>query len=334
MRRVINLLAAAALVLAAVGVSGTWGWRKLHQPGPLSEERVVVIPRGSGLTQIAHQLTEAGVMEMPWLFIAAGLLERHSGNVHDLKAGEYAFAAGIPVSGVLEQLRRGRTVVHRLTVAEGLTTQQVVALVRAEPGLSGEVAEVPGEGSLLPDTYHFALGDSRAALVQRMRTAMSALLNELWAGRAASLPLAGPEQALVLASIVEKETGLSGERARIAGVFYNRLAAGMKLQSDPTVVYALTGGRGALGRALTQADWRTESPFNTYQIEGLPPAPIANPGRAALQAVLNPEHHDYLYFVASGSGGHAFARTLSDHNRNVAHWRQVQKDGAKEPVKP
>ncbi|CAK0750410.1 Endolytic murein transglycosylase [Azospirillaceae bacterium] len=227
--------------------------------------------------------------------------------------------------GILDQLHRGRTVVHRLTVAEGLTTSQILAQIQAESALSGEIPDTPGEGSLLPDTYHFALGDSRAALVQRMRTAMSAALAELWNRRAESLPLTGPEQAVVLASIVEKETALGSERPRIAGVFFNRLAAGMKLQSDPTVAFALTGGRGPLGRALTQADWRTESPFNTYQIEGLPPSPIGNPGRAALQAALNPERHDFLYFVANGTGGHAFARTLPDHNRNVAHWRQIQK---------
>jgi UPF0755 protein len=322
MRWAFRLVAGLTTLLGVAGLVGVWAWVQTRQPGPLAEERVVVIPRGSGLVQISRQLAEAGVVTNPWLLMVAGTVVRSGA---ELRAGEYAFAAGIPVLGVLEQLRRGRTVMHKLTVAEGLTVAQVVALLRAEPALSGELAEAPAEGSLLPDTYHFALGDSRAGLVQRMQTAMSAALAEHWTVRSAAVSLQRPEQAIVLASIVEKETGVAGERARIAGVFYNRLAHGMKLQSDPTVIYGLSGGQGALGRPLTQADWRSDTPFNTYQIEGLPPAPIANPGRAALKATLNPEKHEYLYFVADGSGGHAFAKTLADHNHNVAHWRQVQK---------
>jgi UPF0755 protein len=312
--------AVVGLVVMAV-VGGAWLRQEARQPGPLTDARTVVIAHGVGLVRISHQLEEAGVIRWWPVLVSSGWLMRVLG-AGDVRAGEYAFVPGASPLEVFDQLRRGRTVVHRLTVAEGLSVAQVVAMVRAEPALSGEVADIPEEGSLLPDTYHFSLGDSRSALVQRMRGAMSGALAELWPGRASGLPLETPAQAVVLASIVEKETGQALERPRIAGVFYNRLAAGMRLQSDPTVIYALTQGKAALGRPLSQADLHVESPFNTYQVSGLPPGAIGNPGRAALQAVLAPERHDFLYFVADGNGGHAFARTLADHNHNVAHWRQ------------
>jgi UPF0755 protein len=219
----------------------------------------------------------------------------------------------------------GVTVKHRLTIPEGLTSAEIVALVAAAPDLEGSVpAALPADGSLLPETYFFSKGDTREQLLERMRKGMSDALAELWPARDGAVALKTVAEAVTLASIVEKETGLAAERPRVASVFFNRLAQGMPLQSDPTVIYALTGGKGPLGRALLRADLQVASPYNTYANPGLPPGPIANPGRASLEAVLHPDSTKDLYFVADGSGGHAFAATLDEHNRNVAAWRKQQ----------
>ncbi|BAI72309.1 aminodeoxychorismate lyase [Azospirillum sp. B510] len=310
-----------ALAVAVAGGVGVWGYQRYSAPGPLEQPETVIIPRGSGLEAIAITLGDSGVIASPLVFAAAAKL---TGTFRDLKAGEYQFPAGISIDGVLEQMRQGRTVVHRFTVPEGLTSAQVVALLARESGLTGEIAKPPKEGSLLPETYHFSHGDSRNTLIERMQAAMTQILAEAWKNRDPNLPFETPQQALTLASIVEKETGIAAERPKVAGVFINRLEAGMKLQSDPTVIYALTDGGGELGRALTRNDWKLESPYNTYVAAGLPPGPIANPGKASIQAVLKPEHHEFVYFVADGTGGHVFAKSLADHNRNVAKWREVQ----------
>ncbi|CAO3420109.1 endolytic transglycosylase MltG [Azospirillum argentinense] len=313
-------IAAGALTVLTAG-SGLvfWGALRVMAPGPLEHAETVVIPRGSGLEAIALTLEDAGVVDSPILFLFAAKLQG------PLKAGEYAFPAGISVDGVLEMLHQGKTVVRRFTVPEGLTSAQVVALLDAEPALTGELKTVPKNGTVLPETYHYSYGDSRSALIERMQHAMTQALNDAWKNRGPDLPYETPQQALTMASIVEKETGVAAERAKVAGVFVNRLETGMKLQSDPTVIYALTDGSGELGRALTRNDWKFESPYNTYVAAGLPPGPIANPGRASIQAALHPEKHDFLYFVADGTGGHVFAKTLPDHNRNVAKWREVQR---------
>lgn len=322
MRRALFILVSAVMLVPLFAAGGYFYFlHYMDGPGPLREPAVVIAPRG-GTEAIGVTLAEAGVVDHPVLFIAAVKLTEIAGP---LKAGEYAFPAAVSLTDVLMLLRDGKTVVHRLTVPEGITSHQVVALLNAEPALSGEIGETPPEGALLPETYHFSRGDSRAALLDRMRKAMSKALAEAWAARAEGLPFDKPEQALVLASIVEKETGVAAERAKVAGVFVNRLRQGMKLQSDPTTIYALTQGKADLGRPLTRADWRVESPFNTYFADGLPPASIANPGRAAISAALNPEKHNLLYFVADGSGGHAFAATLAEHNKNVQRWRDAQK---------
>ncbi|HYG85190.1 MAG TPA: endolytic transglycosylase MltG [Azospirillum sp.] len=316
-------IAAGALAVATLLAGALlWGALRLVAPGPLTETVTVVIPRGSGLEAVATTLAEAGVVRSPLLFIFGARL---SGSARDLKAGEYAFAAGISIDDVLEQMRRGRTVVHRLTVPEGLTSAQIVALLDKEAVLTGTVGARPKDGTLLPETYHFSWGDSREQLIERMQHAMTQVVAEAWKGRDKDLPYTSPEEALVMASIIEKETGVAAERARVAGVYVNRLQAGMRLQSDPTVIYAMTDGSGELGRALTRADLKLESPYNTYAVAGLPPGPIANPGKASILAALRPERHEFLYFVADGTGGHAFAKTLPDHNRNVARWRDMQR---------
>lgn len=321
----LRIAATALAALTAGGAGAFWGALRVMAPGPLDGPATVVVPRGSGLEAIAETLDRAGVLDEPLLFLyGAKLTGELAGDRRPLKAGEYAFAPGVSISGVLEQMRQGKTVVRRLTVPEGLTSVQVMALLDKEEALTGSVEPVPPNGSLLPETYHFTFGDSRASVVARMRQGMDKALAEAWKSRDGDLPVKTPEEAVTLASIVEKETGVASERARVAGVFLNRLEAGMRLQSDPTVIFALTDGTGELGRALTRADWRFESPYNTYVTDGLPPGPIANPGLASLTAVLKPERHDFIYFVADGTGGHAFAKTLAEHNRNVARWRAVQ----------
>lgn len=216
----------------------------------------------------------------------------------------------------------------RVAVAEGVTSWQVVEGLKAVEVLSGEISAVPEEGSLAPDSYEVVRGTERAALVAEMQRRQAERLERAWQERAEGLPLKTPQEALILASIVEKETGIPEERRLVASVFINRLERGMRLQTDPTVIYGITNGQGVLGRGLRQSELRRETPFNTYVIDGLPPTPIANPGLAAIEAVLNPEKTDFLYFVADGSGGHAFARTLDEHNRNVARLRQLEREGS------
>ena len=310
-----------ALLAAAAAGFAFRAWQDFHAPGPLAETRRVVVPKGAGLAPLAALLAGRGVLRGP---LAFRLFVTVDGAGNRLKAGEYDFPAGASAASVRDLLLAGRTVVRRLTVPEGLTTAAVLDLLRKAEGLVGEPPD-PGEGRLLPETYHYSYGDSRAGLAARMQRAMDKELARLFRGRPADSPLRSETELLTLASIVEKETGVSGERARVAGVFVNRLKRGMRLQTDPTVIYALTGGREALGRPLTRADLRVDHPYNTYRIPGLPPGPIANPGRAALAAAAQPAETDALYFVADGAGGHRFARTLREHNRNAARYRRLKR---------
>ena len=268
-------------------------------------------------------LHRQGIIDNPLVFRLGVRLER---TADTLKAGEFDFPAAISMWQAAALIASGKTVLRRLTIAEGLTTRQILTLVGTAEGLTGETDEqaVP-EGTLLPETYFYSWGDTRSDLVTRMRKAMAAATAELWPARDAGLTLRSTDEAVVLASIIEKETGVAEERHRVSAVFHNRLKRGMRLQSDPTVVYGLAGGSGGLGRPLTRSDLAMPSPYNSYLNHGLPPGPIANPGRAAIEAALRPDDSKDLYFVADGSGGHAFARTLEEHNRNVARFRRLQR---------
>jgi UPF0755 protein len=313
MWRALLSLLVAALILAG------YGYFYFVSPSALPEERTVQLPTGSGFRLSVDMLAEQGVITQPVMFKVVAAL---TGDARRIKAGEYRFAAHISPQDVLRKMVAGEVVVHKLTIAEGLNLRQIREVVMQETSLGGAFPDDVKEGELLPQTYHFVYGDTRAQLVARMRTAMRDALAELWAKRAEGLPFSTPQEALVLASLVEKETGIAPERARVAGVFVNRLRVGMRLQCDPTIIYGIEQKTGtAMERTLTRTDVETHTPWNTYTIDGLPPTPIASPGRAALEATLNPQPTDELYFVATGNGGHAFARTLSEHNRNVAAYR-------------
>ncbi len=318
------LVALTALPILGAALGAAWGVWKFHAAKGPPTEATVVIPRGSGLRGTAAVLEKAGVIDNPTVFLAGAKLH---GADRKLKAGEYRIPAHATMRGIVDLLQSGKTVIRRFTIAEGLSVRQVVTLLQTEPALTGDPGPMPPEGTLLPETYHFSLGDSRKAVLGRMQAAMNRQLAALWETRAPDLPLQTPEQALILASIVEKETGIPAERPRIAGVFINRLRKGMPLQSDPTIVYGLRGGE-PLGRPILLSELQGDTAYNTYKFVGLPPTPIANPGVDSLRAVLNPMPTDDLYFVADGTGGHAFAKSYEEHQRNVRYWRALERRGA------
>ena len=325
MRRLLSTLFSFA-VLAAITAAGAlyYGQQKFEAPGPAVAPLEVEIPAGSGLNAIASRLERAGAIENADIFRYA---TRFKQAERGLQAGEYEIPPAASMAEILALLQSGKTIERRVTIPEGFTSAQIVATLNAAENLTGEIAATPEEGTLAPETYFYTKGETRAAVIARMRAAQATIIDELWQARAADLPFDTKEEALILASIVEKETGVGSERAHVAGVFVNRLRKGMRLQTDPTVIYGVTKGQG-MDRPITRSDLKDDNPYNTYIIKGLPPGPIAHPGRAAIEAALNPMETKDLYFVADGTGGHAFARTLAEHNRNVAKWRKIERERA------
>jgi UPF0755 protein len=317
-------------MLAAGGVMALL-YHQFETPGPLAVSRVVTVPRGEGRIEIATRLEREGAISNRWAFIINYMLRSALGpKPLELKAGDYEIKKNASMAEIMETLTQGRGVLSKITIPEGLTSLQIVEKLRSEDELVGDITEIPAEGTLLPDTYRYSKGMERRELLERMQGEMQRFLTAAWERRQPSLPVTTPEQAIIFASIVEKETGRADERGRVAAVFMNRLKKGMRLQSDPTVIYGIVGGQGTLGRSITRADLDQKSSHNTYQIGGLPPTPICNPGRSAIEASLNPPTTTDLYFVADGTGGHTFSDTLKEHNAAVNVWRKVERDRKKD----
>jgi UPF0755 protein len=326
-----NAIISIFLVVALAAGYGLYvGKQRFATPGPLPEDSLVNIPRGAGIRDISEVLAREHVIDQPWIFVVGVLLlKSHEG----LKAGEYEFKAHASLSEVVATMSEGKVVMHQVSIPEGLTSEQIVQRLMDDDVLTGNINEIPAEGSMLPDTYNFTRGMSRSQLIQHMQHAQQRLVSDIWEHRSADLPLRTPEQLVILASIIEKETGKADERTRISAVFVNRLKQKMRLQSDPTIIYGLVGGKGTLGRPIMKSEIDQPTPYNTYQIDGLPPGPIANPGRAALEAAASPARTRELYFVADGTGGHAFAESYEQHQKNVLRLRQLQ-GGQKEQAQP
>ena len=320
------------LVMLAIAVGGAvWvGKNKLEAPGPLVAEKIVNIPR-AGVRDVSDALERQGVIDQPWVFIAGALLQKSRG---DLKAGEYQFARQATLQDVINTIIDGKVVQHQLTIPEGLTSEQIVQRLLETDMLSGNIREIPREGSLAPETYRFTRGTPREQMIQRMQQSQRKLMQEAWERRSPDLPLKSPEELVTLASIVEKETGKPDERPRVAAVFVNRLKQRIRLQSDPTIIYGLVGGKGTLGRPIMRSEINQPTPYNTYTIPGLPPGPIANPGRAAIEATANPARTREIFFVADGTGGHAFSETLGEHQKNVSKLRASEQQPANDAASP
>ena len=328
-----NAIITVVLVLM-IGAGGAYfyGKQKIEAPGPLQEDKVVNIPARAGMTDIADILQREGVIDNNrWAFIGSVFaLKARS----ELKPGEYAFQKNASLRDVIGTMVEGKVVQHAVTIPEGLTSQQIVARLSENDIFSGEVHEVPREGTLLPETYKFPRGTTRDQVIARMQQTQKRVLAEIWERRSPDIPVKTPEQLVTLASIVEKETGKPDERSRVAAVFVNRLRQKIKLQSDPTIIYGIVGGKGTLGRPIKRSEILQPSLYNTYVVDGLPPGPIANPGRASLEAAANPARTRDLFFVADGTGGHAFTETYDQHQKNVAKLRAMEKQIPNDTVEP
>jgi len=320
------------LLMIAAGGIYIYGKQKIEAPGPLQEDKVVNIPSRAGVTDIADVLQREGVIDNNrWAFIGAVFaLKARS----ELKPGEYLFPRSASLRDIIGTIVEGKVVQHAITVPEGLTSEQIVARLSENDIFSGSVREIPREGTLLPETYKFPRGTPREQVIARMQQAQKRVLAEIWERRNPDLPIKNPEQLVTLASIVEKETGKADERSRVAAVFVNRLRQKIKLQSDPTIIYGLVGGKGTLGRPIRRSEIQQPSPYNTYVVDGLPPGPIANPGRASLEAAANPARTRDLFFVADGTGGHAFSDSYDQHQKNVAKLRAMEKQIQNDTVEP
>jgi UPF0755 protein len=326
----LSLLVLTVVVAAGLAV---WGISQFHAEGKNPEEVTFIVERGNGLSTVAQRLEDAGLISNRWVFVGGAMAEKKE---RDLKHGEYRLAAKASMSDILTELTEGTPVIHSVTFPEGLTSWQVVERLKAAELLEGDIETLPAEGTLLPDTYAFERGETRQSVIDRMVEARAAALAGIWAGRDPDLPLKSAEELVILASIVERETGVADERPQVASVFVNRLKRGMRLQSDPTTIYGITKGIGALGRGLRKSELEAKTDYNTYQIDGLPVGPIANPGLEALKATANPATTNYLYFVAAGetpSDGHLFAATYAEHQKNVAKFRAVERQMALESAR-
>jgi UPF0755 protein len=328
-----NAIITIVLVLMLGGGGAyIYGRQKIEAAGPLPEDKVVNIPARAGMTDIADILQREGVIDNNrWAFIGAVFaLKARS----ELKPGEYSFQKNASLRDVIATMVDGKVVQHSVTIPEGLTSEQIVARLSDNDIFSGSVNEIPREGTLLPETYKFPRGTTREQVIARMQQAQKRVVAEIWEHRSADIPVKTQEQLITLASIVEKETGKADERSRVAAVYVNRMRQKMKLQSDPTIIYGLVGGKGTLGRPIKRSEITQPSPYNTYVIDGLPPGPIANPGRASLEAAANPARTRDLFFVADGTGGHAFTETYDQHQKNVAKLRTMEKQIQNDTVEP
>ncbi|WP_404862237.1 endolytic transglycosylase MltG [Georhizobium sp. MAB10] len=317
------VLSLIVVMVLGAGAVLYFGKVEFESPGPLAQATTFEVREGAGIIEIANGLERRNIISDARVFRYG--TEATIGN-DTLKHGEYEIEANASMREIMELLRSGEGIQYAVAVPEGLTVYQVFQRLAAHEMLEGDLPEaLPAEGSLMPDTYNFRRGTTRQSIIDQMTAAQTALVDQIWERRDPDLPIETKEEFVTLASIVEKETGRADERSRVAGVFINRLREGMRLQSDPTILYGIFGGEGRpADRPIYRSDIDTPTPYNTYTINGLPPGPIANPGRASLEAVANPSTTEDLYFVADGTGGHAFARTLDEHNQNVARWRRIR----------
>ncbi len=310
-----------ALIIIVLIICGFGAFKYINSAlfKPLAYDSPIVfeIQKGSSAQNVAHALFSQNLAPHP---LFARLAMRVLGFDKRLKAGEYLLEPQMSLKDIFEKLASGKVIMHQLTLSEGLTTAQMLAIIDENEFLSGNITENVSEGEILPETYTFAKDETKDSLIKKAKTDMQKTLDEIWQTRAQNLPLKNKNELLILASIIEKETGVNAERTKVASVFINRLNIDMPLQTDPTVIYALTLGKSDLGRSLKHKDLEVNSPYNTYINKGLPPTPICNPGMKAIQAAANPENTPYLYFVADGNGGHRFAKTLAEHNNNISLW--------------